>query len=229
MPPPPIPIDPALDSFNTSTVPLSPGIGLDHLLQPSPGLQERLGFSGTPTTHVVSFPQDVQLPSMKQNIDLATNPLYRFYNDPGPWTSQRIAGDMNQSSMFPRYQGAYGPINRLPVLPSQYRESPRSDFGSSTTGRNQHDSGYGTRSYTTKSVQSTEPIDQSQSCQSLSGDVGDMQIYPEENFQTQVPGHAQEVSYPFDIPNDAPGEQPALLICHVAECGIASKNQSEHR
>lgn len=226
MPPPPIPIDPALDPFSTSTVSLSSGIGLDHLLQPSPGLQERLGYSGVPN-NIDSFPQDVQLPSMKQNTDLDTNPLFRFYNESGPWNSQRIAGDMNQSNMLHRYQGPYGRINRLPVLPNQYRESPRSEVGSSTTGRNQHDSGYGTRSYTTKSVQSTDPIDQSQGCQSLSGDVGEMQIYPEENFQAQVPELAQDVSYSFDDPNDTPGDQATPLIC--PECGVESKNQSEFR
>ena len=227
MHPPPIPVDPALDSFNTSTVSLSPGIGLDHLLQPSPGLQERLGFSGV-SHNTDTFPHDVQLPSMKQNTDLDTNPLYRFYNDPGPWNSQRIGGDMNQQNMLPRYQGLYGRSSQLPVLPSQYREPPRSEIGSSTTGRNQLDSAYGTRSYTTKSVRSNEPNDQS--CSNLTGDVNDMQIYPDDQFPSQMPGLAQEVPYSFDIPSDVPAEQPASLICPYPECNnFESKNQSEHR
>lgn len=236
MPPPPIPIDPALDSFSTSTVSLSPGIGLDHLLQSPAGLHERLSYPGG-SNNLESFPQNVQLPSMRPTTDLDPNPLCRFYNESGqsgPWTSQRIAGDMNQSNILSGYPSSYARLNHPLILPSQYRESPRSDIGSSTTGRNQPDSGYGTRSITTKSVRSTDYIDQGQSCQSLSGDVGDLQIYPEDHFPGNVSLPTQDATY-FDIPNDIPTnlpeDQPAVpLICDYPECkNYESKNQSEHK
>lgn len=229
MPPPPIPIDPALDSFRNSTVSLSHSIGLDHFLPPGPVLQDRLAFSRS-ASHIDTLSQDVQLPSMKQSTDLDTIPIYRFCSDAGPWNSQHIASDVNQLNMASRYQGSYVRFNQLPMLSSSYREPPRSEVGSSTTGRNQHDSGYGTRSYTTKSVRSAEPFDQSQSCQSLAGDVNDTQIYPDERFQTQAPEIAQEIPYSFDYSSDAPAEQPPPFICPHAECGnLELKNQSEWR
>lgn len=230
MPPPPIPIDPALDSSRTSIVSLSPSIGLDHFLPPGPALQDRFGFSRS-ASHIDTFSQDVQLPSMKQNTDFDTNPIYRFFNDAtAPWNSQHIASDVNQLNMPSRHQGSYVRFNQPPILSSPYRDAPRSEVGSSTTGRNQHDSGYGTRSYTTKSVRSAEPFDQSQSCQSLAGDVNDTQIYPDERFQTQAPEIAQEIPYPFEYPSDAPAEQPTPFICPHAECNnMEFKNQSERR
>ena len=226
--PPPLPIDPALDQWNTSNIPLSPGIGLDHMLPPT-GLLERSNYAGGPVA-VDNFPQDVQLPSMKQS-DLDTNPILRFYNDPGPWSSQRIAGDPSQPSIPPRYPGAYGRDNRSSVSANHYRESPRSDVGSSTTGRNPQDSGYDSKSIATKSVRSTEHIDHSQGCQSLAGDVNEMQIYPEEPFQGPVTSMPQEVAY-FDISSDVPSESPATLplICPYPECNnLELKNQSDHR
>lgn len=226
--PPPLPIDPALDPWNTSNIALSPAIGLDHLLPPTTGLLDRSNYPGAPVA-VDNFPQDVQLPSMRQT-DLDTNPLLRFYNDPGPWSSQRIAGDPSPS-IPPRYPGAYGRDNRSGISSNHYRESPRSDVGSSTTGRNPQDSGYDSKSMATKSVRSTEHIDHSQGCQSLAGDVNEMQIYPEEPFQGPVTSMPQDVAY-FDISSDVPGEAPATLplLCPYPECNnLELKNQSDHR
>lgn len=227
--PPPLPIDPALDPWNTSNIALSPGIGLDHLLPPTTGLLERSNYGGAPGA-ADNYPQDVQLPSMRQS-EMDTNPLLRFYNDPGPWSSQRISGDASQPSIPHRYPGAYGRDNRSAISPQHYRDSPRSDVGSSTTGRNPQDSGYDSKSMATKSVRSTEHVDHSQGCQSLAGDVNEMQIYPEESYQGPVPGIPQDVSY-FDISSDVPAETPATLplICPYPECkNLELKNQSDQR
>lgn len=231
MPPPPIPIDPALDTINTLDVNLPSGIG-DQFLQPSPAIPKKLRYPGT-STNIGAFLQDVQLPAMRQP-DLDTNPMSRFQNDQGPWTPQNIGGDVTQHSQPPRYQSSYG-SNYLPVtLQSHYREPPQSEQGSSTTGRNPVDSGYGSRSLATKSVRSAEPIDQSQSCQSLIGDVNDMRVYSEEHFSPHIPGHAltfpNDISYPYNLPTTEPTEPPAAqLLCRYPECRNQSKNLSEYR
>jgi hypothetical protein len=230
MPPPPVPIDPALDAFNTLNVTLSSGVG-DHLLQPSPAVQERLRYSATDS--IGTFLQDVQLPAMRQP-DLDQNPMSRFQNDPGPWTPQRIGGDISEHPQAPRYQSSYGP-NYFPVtVPSQYREPPRSELGSSTTGRNLVDSGYGSRSLATKSVRSAEPMDQSQSCQSLIGDVNEMQVYSDEPFPSHLQanslGLTNGVAYSYPLPATEPAESPsAPLICTYPDCDKESKNLSEYR
>ena len=219
MPPPPIPVDPALDSWNTPNIAISPSIALDHLLQPTAGLLERPNFVGVPAV-VDVFPHNVQLPSMKQS-DLDTNPLFRFYNDPGPWSSQRIAED----------SGSYSRLNPPVGASNQYRDTPRSDLGSNTTGRNPLDSGYESKSVATKSVRSTEHVDHSQECQSLIGDVNEMQIYPDEHFQGHDLSLPQGVPYPFDISN-VPEDPAALLplICPEPECHQSDlKSQSDLR
>lgn len=232
MPPPPIPIDPALDTINTLDINLPSGIG-DQFFQPGPVLPKKLQYSGT-STHIGTFLQDVQLPAMRQP-DLDTNPMSRFQNDQGPWTAQNVGGDLTQHSQAPRYQGSYG-SNYAPVtLQSQYREPPRSEQGSSTTGRHPVDSGYGSRSLATKSVRSVEPIDQSQSCQSLIGDVNDMRVYPDEHFSPHLHGHVlpfpNEAPYPYSLPTTEPPEPPpTLFVCPYPEChNHQSKNLSESR
>lgn len=234
MPPPPIPVDPALDTFNTSNIALSPGIGLDHLLQPPDGLQERPSYPGAIRVPMDPFPQDVQLPSMRQS-DLDSNPLLRFYTESGPWSSQRIGGESIQPTMPPRYPASYGRVHRPSVSSQQYRDA-RSDLASSTTGRNPHDSGYDSKSIATKSARSTEHIDHSQGCPSLVGDVNEMQIYPEEPYQeigtVQVPNIPQDVAYTFEMPADVSGEAPTTLpmVCNYPECNnLELKNQSDQR
>lgn len=231
MPPPPIPVDPALDSWNTSNIALSPGLGLDHLLQPPIGMPERSSYPGT-SGAMDQFPPDVQLPSMRQS-DLDSNPLLRFYTESGPWTSQRIAGELSQPPMPPRYPVSQ--VRRPSASSHSYRDA-RSDVGSSTTGRNPHDSGYDSKSIATKSARSAEHIDHSQGCPSLVGDVNEMQIYPEESFQeigaAQVPNLPQDVAYTFGMPGEASGEAPATspMICTYPECNnLELKNQSDQR
>lgn len=233
MPPPPIPVDPALDSWNTSNIALSPGTGLDHLLQPPVGLPERHNYSGTPGT-MDQFSQDVQLPSLRQS-EVDSHPLLRFYTESGPWSSQRIAGESSQPSMPPRYPVTYGRLQRQSVSSQPPYRDARSDVGSSTTGRNPHDSGYDSKSIATKSARSTEHIDHSQGCPSLVSDVNEMQIYPEESFQeigTAQVANPPDVAYNFEMPSDVSAEAPTTLpmICTYPECNnVELKNQSDQR
>lgn len=233
MPPPPVPIDPALDTFNTLDVNLSSGIG-EHFAQPNSVFQKRFRYSGT-SNGIGAFLQDVQLPAMRQP-DLDPNPMSRFQNDQqGPWTPQRIGGDVTQHSQAPRYQSSYGSNYPPSTLLSHYREPPRSEQGSSTTGRNPVDSGYGSRSLATKSVRSAEHIDQSQGCQSLIGDVNDMRVYSDDHFPPHIPGPAlpfpNEVAYPYNLPTAEPAESSAQhYMCSFPEChNHVSKNLSEYR
>ncbi len=234
MGPPPPPVDPALDSWNSSTVPLSPGIGLDHLLPPNLGLQDRSTSSGTPGD-LNNFPSDLQLPSMKQT-DLQSDPLLRFWADPGPWNSQRIGGEPSHSPMNHKYIGSYGRDPRPNAFLGQYRPSPRSDLGSSTTERYHVDSGYESRSLATRSMHSADPRDQSQGCQSLAGDVNEMQLYPnpESMYHGPLPAPSipQDIQYAnFELPNDAMPDGPAMfpLTCPEPDCDGTFKNSSEHR
>lgn len=217
MPPPPVPVDPALDSFRPSNISLQPAIGLAHSSPLGPELQERPG----------TFLPGVQLPSLRQ---ADADPIIRFYQDPGPWSSQQVDMDQPHQPLQPRYPTAYAP----PHPSAQYRESPRSDVGSNATGRNPMDSGYGSKSLTTKSVRSVEYLDQSQSCQSLTGDINEMQLYPDERFQATDSLAGHDLPYPFDHYPDmpAPSTEPALgpFVCEHTDCGYTeSKNQSDHK
>ncbi|KAL8974184.1 MAG: hypothetical protein Q9197_001583 [Variospora fuerteventurae] len=91
MAPPPIPVDPAIDSWRPSNSTISPGLGLDHLLQAPPRYSDRQGLPSQ--NNLDAFPQELQLPAMKQN-PTEPDPLLRFWNEPGPWNAQRIGGDV---------------------------------------------------------------------------------------------------------------------------------------
>lgn len=234
MGPPPPPIDPALDPWNSTNVPLSPGIGLDHLLPSNLGLQDKSTSSGT-SGDLNNFPSDLQLPSMKQK-DLQSDPLMRFWNDPGPWNSQRVGGEPSHSPMNQKYVASYGRDPRPNVDFGQYRQSPRSDLGSSTTERYPADSGYESRSIATRSVHSADPRDPSQGCHSLAGDVSEMQLYPSaENIYhgpILTPPMPQDIHYShYELSNDTMHDNPALypLTCSFPDCHSTFKNQSEER
>ncbi|KAL8781312.1 MAG: hypothetical protein Q9213_006061 [Squamulea squamosa] len=232
MPPPPIPIDPAIDTWRPSNTVISPTLGLDHLLQSSPIPPDRLQPCNP--SDLTTLAHEVHLPAMKQ-APTDPNPLLRFWNDPGPWTSQRISADPGLSPMNPQYaQFDYRTPRNASAL--QYdHHSPRSDIGSSTTGRYPFDSGYGgSRSLATKSVRSADHVDQSPSCQSVAGDVHDLNLYHSDNIQDPSAASATSPHPQFasmDSSNDAP-PSPTLtfdLTCHYQSCGVISKNQSEHR
>ncbi|KAL8834460.1 MAG: hypothetical protein Q9176_007484 [Flavoplaca citrina] len=112
--------------------------------------------------------------------------------------------------------------------------SPRSDVGSSTTGRYPYDSGYGgSKSLGTKSVRSADQLDQSPSSQSFTGDVRDLPFFHEGNLQdpSARSGTSSNPQYiAMNVSNEVP-QSPSMtfdLTCPHQECGVVSKNQSEH-
>ncbi|SLM40736.1 Zinc finger, C2H2-like [Lasallia pustulata] len=159
------------------------------------------------------------------------NPLVRFYNDPGPWTSQRIEppapapmGSHN-SSWDEHLSQPNGALH-------QYREPARSEVESSVTGRQPSDSGYG-RSYATMSVLSADQGDQNQDCRSVTSQIGIMQMYPEHTPREYMAGESQTSQTPaFGTQDDVPESQSSAhqpLRCAWEGCHTISKNQSEYR
>lgn len=233
MAPPPVPVDPAIDSWRPSNAGVSPGLGLDNLLQFSPKSFDRLSLlsqSNLDTT----FPQELQLPAMKQNPN-EPNPLMRFWTEPGPWNPHRISGDPRQVPTNPQFAGFGDSMRRnTPALQYDYR-SPRSEIGSSTTGGHPLDSGYGgSKSLATTSARSVDQFDQSRSCQSISGDVQDFHLYSEDSYQ-DIPARNRLSSHPQYSSVDVacePAQQSGVtfeLVCRYPNCGAMSKNHSEYR
>ncbi|KAI4182512.1 MAG: hypothetical protein LQ348_004834 [Seirophora lacunosa] len=232
MAPPPVPVDPAIHSWRPSNTAVSPGLALDCLLQLPPRYSDRQNLPGR--SNLDAFPRELQLPAMKQN-PAEPDPLMRFWNEPGPWTSQRIGGEVRQTPAHTHFTGFGDPTRRSPhALPYDF-PSPPSEVGSSTTGRHPLDSGYGgSRSLATTSARSVDHFDQSRSCQSISGDVQDFHLYPEEVYQESSAGHGPS-PHPQHSSTDAPRDpapQPSVafdLACQYPSCGVISKNHSEFR
>lgn len=232
MPPPPIPVDPALDTdpaWNRNAFPY----GFEHVLPPVAGLFPPLLERPAYPYHIGNngeiSPQDIQLPCTRQN-DLDISPIGRFYGEPGPWNAQKVVGDVGPPSSALAFPGLSPQINRLAMSSQiQPRSGDRSEVGSSTTGRNPHDSGYDSKSYATKSVRSySEYIDRSQDCQSLASDVGDLQMHPGDQFQGQGPESLQDESHPYGL-NDGPASH-GQLVCPYPDCkNITFKNQSDQK
>ncbi|KAL8902548.1 MAG: hypothetical protein Q9207_004604 [Kuettlingeria erythrocarpa] len=171
---------------------------------------------------------------MKQN-PAEPNPLLRFWTEPGPWNAQRIAGDPRQAPANPQTLGFGDPMRRNShALQYEYR-SPRSDIGSSTTGRNPLDSGYGGSRSLATSAPSVDQFDQGRSCHSLSGDVQDYHLDSEYTYQDTSgrnrPSPHLQYSSADNIAGDAaqPSAVTFELACQYPHCDVISKNQSEHR
>ncbi|KAL8899904.1 MAG: hypothetical protein Q9192_001346 [Flavoplaca navasiana] len=234
MPPPPIPIDPAIDTWKPSTTASSSATGFDNLLHPSIVLPDRL----SPYHSIDPSPQadEVHLPAMRQTLT-EPDPLVRYYNEPGgvgPWNPQRILGEPINTPMNPQFPHYEHRIPRQDHAMQYGYRSPRSDVGSSTTGRYPYDSGYGgSKSLGTKSVRSADQLDQSPSSQSFTGDVRDLPFYHEGNLQdpSARSGTTSNPQYSaMNVPNEVP-QSPSMtydLTCPHQECGVVSKNQSEH-
>lgn len=232
MAPPPVPIDPAIDTWRPSSIAISHTTGFDNLLPLSLGLPDRL--NPCHPSDQASPAHEVHLPAMKQTAP-EPDPLLRFWNETGPWNSQRLSGDPGHAPMNPQFPHFH---HRMPrnghALQYEYR-SPRSDVGSSTTGRYPFDSGYGgSRSLGTKSVRSADQLDQSPSSQSAAGDVRDLHLCQEGNFQDALARSATSPNPQYssmDVSNDAP-QSPAMafdMTCQYPNCNTISKNHSEHR
>lgn len=232
MAPPPIPVDPVIDSWGPSNTAISSGIGLDNLLQFSPRPPDR--FNLPRQNNIESFSHELQLPAMRQN-STEPNPLIRFWNEPGPWNPQRIGGDQSHTPTNARFPSFDDPIHRNPHALQYGYPSARSEVDSSFTGRPRLDSGYGgSRSLATTSAGSVDQFDQSRFCQSISGDVRDVHLYSGDRFQdTSTPnGPSPPTQYaPMDVRSDTVQQNAVTLelVCPYAGCGTISKNQSEQR
>ena len=223
----PPPIDPSLDLCYATNGPLSPR---SDILPSNFGRQDRAAQARIPAPSD-TFSRDMQIPSLASSD---ANPLVRFYNDPGPWSSQRIEG-FAPAPMGSRNSVWNERISKSNVPFQRYRDLARSEVESSFTGRHPSDSGYGTRSYTTKSVLSADPVDQSQESRSLASQLDYMQMCPEHSSQEYIASDPRNLQLPaFGTQDDVPGPQSAALgllslRCAWDGCNTTSKNQSEHR
>lgn len=229
MPPPPVPIDPAIDTWRPSTITISPTLGLDNLLHCPPVVPDRLNHSNLSNLDPLSH--QVHLPAMR-DTSTEPNPLVRFWNDRGPWDPQRIGGDPGQTHMNPPFPY---PDHRMPRDAFYDYRSPRSEVGSSNTGRYPLDSGYGgSQSLPTKSIRGADQVDRSPSRQSIAGEVRDLHYYPGDGYPDPsargVTSPNTQYS-PMDASNDTPRPAPVTfdLICQQPGCEFVSKNLSEHR
>lgn len=232
MPPPPIPVDPVLDNddpWNRDTFPY----GLEYVLPPVTGLfpplLERPAYPYQIGGNVETPVQDVQVPYRRQD-DFDITPLGRFTGETGPWNAQRVVGPAGPPSSALPYPGLPPQINRFAMSSQiQPRSSDRSEVGSSTTGRNQLDSGYDSKSYATKSVRScSEYLDQSQDCQSLVGDVGELQVHPGDQYQGEDPESLQDEPHPYGMNDGSTSHGP--LLCPYPDCkNLKFKNQSDQK
>ena len=231
MAPPPIPIDPALDSWQRSSNPSRENVVSSHLSQSMSGFQER-SLSGSANLDAIS--RDILVPSTKPS-ELESDPLVRFWHEPGPWNPQRIGGAVDQAHPAPEYAPSQDRINRPHASNASfgaYPEQTRSEMGSQITGRHMSDSGYGTRSYVTKSVLSADHLDQSQESQSLVGEVDGMQLQPQSSPQDYFRGASHEVpTLGYGNWDHALHDTPTLstLTCDSPDCNFVSRNQSEHK
>ncbi|KAL8690297.1 MAG: hypothetical protein Q9224_004438 [Gallowayella concinna] len=235
MPPPPVPIDPAIDTWRPTTTAISPTLGLDNLLQSLPAPPARWNHSSLSNLDSLSLSQEVQLPAMR-HAPTEPDPLLRFYNDQGPWNSQQIGGDPGHTHMNPQFPSFESQMPR-DVHPMLYHyRSPRSEVGSSTTGRYPFDSGYGgSKSFATKSVRSADQVDQSPSRRSAGGEIRDHHSYHGDSYQDLSPRSIASPNTQYSsmdpVSDDLP--QPPMvtfdLTCQYTNCGATSKNHSEHR
>ena len=231
MGPPQTPIPPALNQRHRHQPPLSTS-GIPHPSSPS--------FSHFQDSSI-KLPGDLQaidrgilVPSEKSG-DNESDPLVRFWQDPGPWNSQRIRGVMEQAPSASPYAMSHDPINRPYARYGLYREQATSDVGSQVTGKPPTDSGYGgSRSHATKSVRSADHLDQSQDTQSLLGEVHGLQLQAQTVPQEYFHGDSQSIRYDHwttttaqDNSRDNPASMP--LECDYPDCTMISRNQSEHK
>lgn len=218
------PIDPSLDLCYATNGPISSS---SDLVPSSSVRQVRVAQARIPG------PSDSTYRTMPNQTlgSSEANPLLRFYNDPGPWNSQRIeppapAPVGSRNSTWDEH------ISQPTGSFQQYRETARSEVESSATGRQTSDSGHG-RSYATKSVLSADPADPCQECRSVTSQIGYMQMYPEHSSREYIAGQSQTSQLPsFSIQDDITESQSSALQslrCDWKGCEVTSKNQSEHR
>ena len=163
--------------------------------------------------------------------DQEPDPISRFYNTESPWNPQSISG-MNQWDprwITPNQQS----VTRPHASFGGYRDPARSNPESHMTGRQHHDSGYGTHNGPrTKSVVSNgECIEAGDDSQSYIQDMEGIQLSTaQQSFYSESTQTAQSVAN-FHNWNDHAQNINGSLACSYPDCREDSrfKNQSELR
>ena len=230
MAPPPAPLDPRLDPWPRSVMPVMPS--------PNPSRSDRVSHNGHryhDRDFLSNTPGDldlsrVMLPAPRPG-DQEADPLLRFWATDGPWTPQAITGgtgnqalrrDISLQDRAVRPHGSFAP----------YREPARSDPGSHFTGRGPSDSGYATKSQVTRSVVSADYRDQSQENYSLAGGVYGIQIQPEgapHDYSYRDSQDTRSIGYE-NLSNDPQEIANTLSLAYECQdCRITCKNQSDYK
>ena len=219
MAPPPMQIDPALESMKAISLAIPPMFSsLDQFLSPTSGPQQKPAYPRQLSDLNLS-PQDRQVLQMEPN-DFEPRPMPKYYPYPDPWVG------LAQPTTNQGHLGIHVPINPHGLPSNRCWRSSGSDIESSTTGRQHLDSGYWTQSPTTRSVFSGEPLVSNQDCQSLTRGVNELDFSPEKPATESCPMVLRDCHYESAKPRpNCLVEQP--LICH--DCDITSKNPSEHK
>jgi len=224
--PPTMPLDRALDGWNSMSGPNSPSSGLDSILPPTSGVGERsTNLRVSALSHPSSHP--LQMPFNISN-EISPDPIMRFYNDPGPWAPRGIADIPTQPVALPRHSRPFNlqtRYNEPNMSFSQYQTTAGSELESNTTGAYPSDSGYGTRSQATTSILSSDPVDLNQDCSSISGHIGNLQLYPGSASHGYSHPDSQASAQQIEYQPDTEQCQSASLRC--LECGVIVKCQSE--
>lgn len=165
--------------------------------------------------------------------DQEPDPISRFYNTESPWTSQSIPG-MNQWDprwITPNQQSVTRPHPSF----GGYRDPARSNPESHVTGRQHHDSGYGTHNGPrTKSVVSNgECIDPGDDNQSYIQEMEGIQLQPstaDHSFYSESTQTAPSVTN-YHSWSDQAQHVNGSLACNYPDCREEPrfKNQSELR
>lgn len=238
MAPPPIPVDPSLDSWHTLDPPRTAELDI------SPLSANGLSLSNDHRTNISKILNNADASSSNRSTlmkshngsDIDPNPLLRFCGEKeNPWSSQQIGGGVTEppkTPMDPNIPGNTGhPLQQFTQY-GPYQGSPRSEGEGSNPATFPMDSGYGTRSVATRSVHSAGYRSQGYERQSLPGDVTQYGYIPDEQALYSVPPMGQESRYaPIQPPvGEVPMPPPSdPLSCQRADCDFVAKNLAEVR
>ena len=238
MAPPPIPIDPLLDSWHTSDPPRSADLDISPLSASGLSLSSDhpRNISNALDNANNNSPDHSSSAKPLAGSDIEPDPLLRFWREKeNPWSSQRIGGGVPESPKPPMDLNLSGNTRRSrPPFPQfdLYQASPRPEGEGSNPATFPVDSGYGTRSAATRSVRSAGYGSQSYERQSLPEDVAQYGFHPSEQALYSIHPMVQESPYapvrpPVGETQVLPGTDP--LTCQQPSCDFVAKNFSEAR
>ena len=162
--------------------------------------------------------------------EISPDPISRFQNIPGPWVPKGIADIPEHLVSLPRQSSsatASARYNEPNPLFSRYRTKTGSDRDSDITGPYPSDSGYGTRSQATTSILSSDLMDHSQECSSLSGQIDSLDFYPKTPIQVFSHSNSQVRAQRLVHPSGPEQCQSTNLHCPYPDCRATVKCQSE--